>query len=69
MPDNSGYFLDRDDSGHWYVVPVSQAKAWQEWLDSTDDEDFCSYAMPEGVEEVGGHPSLVSFPSYEIDRT
>lgn len=69
MADNSGYFLDQDPDCHWYVVPVSQAKAWEEWLDSVDDENFDPDAMPAGVEIVGGGPQRVTFPYYEIDRT
>ena len=33
------YFLDRDESGHWYIVPVAKRAEWNKWRD-LDGDDF-----------------------------
>lgn len=55
------YYLDSDDDGHWYVVPLSRRAEFSAWLDSPDA------APPPGVVEVGGSPSLVRFPSFQLE--
>lgn len=39
---NQRYFLDQDDSGHWYMIPVFKKKEWKSWLENfIDYEEDC----------------------------
>lgn len=58
------YFLDTDDSAHWYVVPDDKRDAWDEWRE-LDDDDPRGWDEPEWANRIGGHPRWVVFPSYE----
>jgi len=55
------FFLDSDDDGHWYLVPLDIKEEWIEWNNLGTDEP------PEGVQELGSHPNVVSFLSPDID--
>lgn len=59
------FFLDQDDDGHWYVVPVNKMPEWDDWL-NLDPDDPKSWSMPTFVNYVGGSPSLVTFTNPEI---
>lgn len=52
------FFLDTDDDGHWYVVPVDLRDVWEAFNEDPEAFDFC---VPEGVEEIGGAPNNVTF--------
>ena len=62
----SGYVLDSDDDGHWYVVPVAQRDAFSKWLASVDAEDFDPVGYPEGVVPLDGSPTRVVFPAFAV---
>lgn len=53
------YFLDQDDSGHWYLVEEEHRDQWNTWLNL--DEDERSWDVPHYAEELGHAPSLISF--------
>lgn len=59
------FFLDQDNDGHWFVVPVSKYVRWEEWL-SLDSEDERAWDVPEYITPIDGGPQGVCFPSYEI---
>jgi hypothetical protein len=59
------YFLDRDNSGHWYVVPCDKAPEWHAWVEM-DENDEASWDVPEFAQPVGGSHTLVSFMSPDI---
>lgn len=54
------YFLDNDDDGHWYLIPVSRSEDWQRWVDNDYnwEDDFCSEASNW---MIGGHPNKIEF--------
>lgn len=54
------YFLDTDCSGHWYIVPVTNKRQWDNWT-NIDEEDERSWKVPKYVQAVGGHPSIITF--------
>ncbi len=54
------YFIDSDDDGHWFVIPVARQQEWNEWRDlPSDDERAWDY--PYFARAVGGVPSLITF--------
>lgn len=59
------YFLDRDDDGHWYVIPVHHMDDWNAWRNLGSD-DKRSWDVPSYAREVGGSHTLVSFSRPEI---
>ncbi len=69
------YCLLQDDDGHWYVVPVEQEKAFHQFVEQCGrywGGPACELVeepprLPEGICEVGGAPSLVTFERPEID--
>jgi len=60
------FFLSRDNSGHWYVVPVSKQAEWDAWLE-IDEDDERAWTAPDGVVPVCGSPCLVRFTSWRIE--
>lgn len=56
--------MQQDDSSHWYVVPVEQEAAFNEWSEGGYEENP---EPPEGAWQIGGWPGLVTFtdPSYD----
>lgn len=54
------YFLDNDDDGHWYLVPVEEREAFEEWLDSDVDEHHIFTAKAYEY-MIGGHPNKIEF--------
>lgn len=59
------YFLGSDNSGHWYVVPVSKTDEWDMW-NNLDEDDEAAWEAPEWAKRVGGSPTLVTFELYTI---
>lgn len=54
------YFLDQDNSGHWYLVDASKRLDWDRWR-SIDEDNPKSWAAPKFSRELGCSPSLVEF--------
>jgi hypothetical protein len=63
MKEPGPYILTNDDDGHHYVIPKSRESDWERWVRSKEWE---LGQAPAYAEEVGGAPSLVTFPSYTI---
>lgn len=59
------FFLDRDNDGHWYIVPVAIKDIWDDWCD-LDSDDEAAWTVPEGVTRVPGNPRLVTFTNPTI---
>lgn len=58
---NRRYSLLQDDDCHWYVVPVDKIEEFVAWV-----ETFVEDERPEGVLEIGGGTSLVTFENPTI---
>lgn len=50
------WMLNNDDDGHWYLVPVEQKDAFDEWVYGDDTAE-----QPAGVTPLAGHPNNVTF--------
>lgn len=38
------YFIDRDESGDWFLIPVDKQDEWEAWLESDEDiPEFAEY--------------------------
>lgn len=61
----SPYIITSDNDGHHYVIPKACEDKWSKWLDIPSDDER-SWDVPDYAEAVGGSPTLVSFPSYDI---
>ena len=59
------FFLGRDQSSHWYVIPEEHRAAWEEWCD-LDEDDEASWIAPKFAIPVNGSPSNVTFTNPEI---
>jgi hypothetical protein len=59
------YFLDQDSSGHWYIVPVDDLDAWEEWTMLSEDDEQ-SWDPPPFAQRVGGAHTLVTFTDPKI---
>ena len=60
------YYLDTDQSGHWYIVPIDRAHEWSEWQE-LDDDDPAAWDAPEWAQMVGGAPQVVQFENPEVN--
>lgn len=60
------YYLDTDQSGHWYIVPVDRSQEWSEWQE-LDDDDERAWEAPEWAQMVGGAPQAVQFENPEVN--
>lgn len=56
MPDER-FFLGRDQSSHWYLVPVVNKLEWEAWTDLPEDDE-CSWESPEFAKMIDGPYSL-----------
>lgn len=54
------YFLDRDSSSHWYLVPEENRAEWQAWTE-LDEDDERAWDAPEFAERINSSPSSVTF--------
>ncbi|WP_312405186.1 hypothetical protein [Rhizobium sp.] len=59
------FYLSQDNDGHWFVIPVSKASEWGEWL-RIDSDDERAWTAPDFAKQVGGSPCLVTFTNPEI---
>lgn len=58
------FFLDNDNDGHWYIIPVDKISEWEEWSNlSEDNED--SWDTPDFAIPIGGSPTLITFEKWE----
>ena len=64
--DGIRFFLDRDNSGHLYVVRAERRAEWNTWL-SYDDEDERGWDTPEFAQRVNGSEARVTFENPEAD--
>lgn len=64
-PTEKRYFLDRDSSGHWYLVDVAHRSEWETWT-NLDEDDPASWDAPEYAERLPGAPCRVEFGSPKI---
>jgi hypothetical protein len=58
-----GYFLDQDQSSHWYIVPRAHETEWQAWCE-LDEDDPKAWDAPEWAVRLGGGPNSVTFTAY-----
>ncbi len=54
------FFLDQDQSGHWYLVPEPLREEWTRWTALSEDDE-ASWTPPEGAHALGGSPSCITF--------
>jgi hypothetical protein len=54
------YFLSRDNSSHWYLVPADKRAEWNAWCD-LDEDDERSWDTPEWARRLSGSPSRITF--------
>lgn len=59
------FFLARDNSSHWYLVPAELHEIWDAWTE-LDEDDSDSWALPgplqaAGCRRLNGNPSNVTF--------
>ncbi len=59
------FFLDADNSGHWYVVPVSRRIEWETWS-QLDEDDEASWDVPDYARRVNGAINGVEFENPEF---
>jgi len=45
------FFIDRDNSGHWYLVDAEFRAAWDSWA-GLDEEDEASWGAPDFAERI-----------------
>jgi hypothetical protein len=59
------YFLDQDNSGHWYFVEADKRCEWHDWLVIPEDDER-SWTAPKFAFEIGGAPQQLTFcdPQY-----
>lgn len=54
------YFISSDNSSHWYIIPESYRKEWDDWC-NLDEDDERSWDAPSFAEAIGGPPSQIIF--------
>ena len=59
------YFLDQDESCHWYIVPEINRQEWNDWCD-IDEDDEASWNVPDFAKELGTGPNAVIFQIWRI---
>ena len=61
------YFLDQDQSSHWYLVPCNKEQDWNEWVD-LDEDDERAWEAPDYAIELGGGPQLIVIEKYRFRK-
>jgi hypothetical protein len=54
------FYFSRDNSGHWYLVPVSGREAFERWA-NLDEDDEKGWDPPEWVRRLNGSLSRITF--------
>lgn len=57
------HFLDQDEDGHWYVIPVAHKEEWDEWCDIPSDDERAWEALV-FANRLGGGTRGVIFTQY-----
>lgn len=58
------FFLSRDSSCHWYVVPSSKRDEWEAWT-NLDEDDEASWEAPKWAHEINGPPDAITFENWK----
>jgi hypothetical protein len=58
------FCLDRDNDGHWYIIPADKVKAWAVFL-SIPEDDERSWDVPDWAQRINGSPSRITFENPE----
>jgi hypothetical protein len=53
------FFIDQDESCHWYVILASHRKEWREWR-NLDQDDEKAWTAPDYAQPIG-YPLEVEF--------
>lgn len=64
MSDTTRFFLDQDNSMHWYLVPESRRAEWSAWTNLPEDDE-ASWDAPEWARRLSGSPCWVTFTNPE----
>lgn len=64
IPSHPRYFLDQDNSCHWYIVPVANRAEWEAWCE-LDEDDEASWTPPAFATPINGSPTRVTFTDPE----
>lgn len=59
------YYLATDNDCHWYVIPLTKRKEWDEWCEIPSDDER-AWEPPEFAVPVNGDPGQVVFKEYKI---
>lgn len=54
------FFMDCDESGHYFVVPASRRAEWEQWT-LIPVEDDRAWVPPDYARSVGCSPTMLSF--------
>lgn len=65
--DTERFFLDRDQDGHWFVIPTQSADEWSAWV-AIDGDDERAWTPPDFAKPVGGSYTLVTFLDPRIEE-
>ena len=57
---NKLYFLDQDNSCHWYLVEAAHRAEWDAWRDLPEEDENC-WNTPPYAKALGGGPSQLLF--------
>jgi hypothetical protein len=60
----SRFFLDQDQSSHWYVVPEEIRAKWQAWCE-LDEDNPEAWEAPEGAIRMDGAPHRITFENWK----
>jgi len=55
------YFLDQDNSSHWYIVRADKREEWDTWT-TLDEDDPEGWKVPSFAYSIDG-PNQVTFTS------
>lgn len=58
------FFLDQDQSSHWYIVPAAKRTEWDAWRDLPDDDE-ASWEAPIWSRRLDGSPTNITFSNPE----
>jgi hypothetical protein len=59
------FFMSRDNSSHWYIVPAAKRAEWDAWCELSEDDER-AWDAPEYAERLNGSPELVEFRRAEL---
>jgi hypothetical protein len=51
------FFLSRDCSGHWYLIPLEKVIAWEKFS-AIDEDDPRSWKVPKWAKMIDGAESI-----------